>query len=98
MAAAAARNDADGVAEHSEGFHHLIIDASANQLLVNVWTGLSIVEHTELTLIAVPIDLTTVAEIHQPIVDAMAAGDVELACAHSRDHQLLFMTLLRRGT
>src|SRR5689334_4426605 len=47
MATAAAAEDVEAVVDHSEGFHRLIIDASGNQLLANVWTGLSIVEHTE---------------------------------------------------
>jgi DNA-binding GntR family transcriptional regulator len=94
MAAAAARNDVSGVVRHSERFHHIIIDASGNKLLENVWSGLSIVDHTELTMVALPIDLTTVAVIHQPIVDAIAAGDVELACRVSREHQAFFEALL----
>lgn len=94
MREAAARGDVAGVVEHSERFHHIIIDASANKLLENVWSGLSIVDHNELTMVALPIDLATVAEIHQPIVDAIAAGDVELACLVSREHQAYFERLL----
>jgi DNA-binding GntR family transcriptional regulator len=97
MAAAAADNDVESVVDHSEGFHRLIIDASGNRLLSNVWTGLSIVEHTELTMVALPIDLATVAAAHRPIVDAIAAGDVEAACRESRDHQAFFMDLLQEA-
>jgi DNA-binding GntR family transcriptional regulator len=95
MAVAAADDDVEGVVHHSEAFHHLIIDASGNRLLSNVWTGLSIVEHTELTMVALPIDLASVPTAHQPIVDAIANGDVEAACRESRDHQVFFMDLLQ---
>lgn len=98
MTDAAARNDVSGVVAHSERFHHIIIDASGNKLLENVWSGLSIVDHTELTMVALPIDLATVAAIHQPIVDAIAEGDVELACRVSREHQAFFEELLAAQT
>jgi DNA-binding GntR family transcriptional regulator len=97
MGAAAAQGDVEAVVDHSEGFHRLIIDASGNQLLSNVWTGLSIAEHTELTMVALPIELSTVAEAHQPIVDAIAMGDVELACRRSREHQVFFEELLQQA-
>jgi DNA-binding GntR family transcriptional regulator len=97
MTAAAAIDDVEAVVEHSEGFHRLIIDASGNRLLSNVWTGLSIVEHTELTMVALPIGLTTVAAAHQPIVDAIATGDIEAACRESRDHQAFYMDLLQEA-
>ena len=42
-----------------------------------------------LTMVALPLKLQTVAESHQPIVDAIASGDAELAGRVSRDHDLL---------
>ena len=87
MAQAAQRNDVKGVVEHSERFHRAILEASGNQMLVNVWTGLGITDHTELTMVALPIDLAMVAESHKPIVRAIEAGDVELACREAREHQ-----------
>ena len=38
--------------------------------------------------------MAVVAESHQPIVDAIAAGDVELACQVSREHQAWFVDML----
>lgn len=97
MVAAAERDDVAGVVEHSEGFHRIVIEASGNQLLNNVWSGLGIGLHTELTMVALPVDMMTVATCHQPIVDAIAAGDVELACRVSREHQEFFEALLASG-
>ena len=94
MVAAAADDDVTGVVEHSEGFHRVIVEASGNHLLKTVWGGLGIGIHTELTVIALPIDLMTVATCHQPIVDAIAAGDIELACRMSREHQEFFEDVL----
>jgi DNA-binding GntR family transcriptional regulator len=94
MAAAAARDDVKGLVEHSEAFHRIIIEASGNQLLGNVWGSLAIRDHTELTMVTLSPDLMAVATSHQPIVDAIAAGDIELACRVSREHQAWFEDLL----
>jgi DNA-binding GntR family transcriptional regulator len=94
MADAARRDDVKALVEHNERFHRLIIDASGNQLLANVWSGLGIRDHTELTMVTLSLDLATVAAAHQPIVDAIAAGDVELACRVTREHQAWYEALL----
>jgi DNA-binding GntR family transcriptional regulator len=94
MAGAAARNDVQGVIEHSEGFHRLIVEASDNRLLETMWSSLGITDHTAMTMVALDLDMATVAESHQPIVDAIAAGDVELACRVSREHQAWFVEML----
>jgi DNA-binding GntR family transcriptional regulator len=94
MAAAAKANDVHAAVEHSERFHRLIIEASGNQLLETIWSSLSITDHTALTMVTLSLDLATLAESHQPIVDAIAAGDIELACRVSREHQAWFEDLL----
>jgi DNA-binding GntR family transcriptional regulator len=94
MAEAARRNDVQGVIEHSEGFHRLIVEASDNRLLLTMWGSLGITDHTAMTMVALDLDMATVAESHQPIVDAIAAGDVELACRVSREHQAWFVEML----
>jgi DNA-binding GntR family transcriptional regulator len=94
MADAAARSDVQGVVEHSEGFHRLIVEASDNRLLQTMWSSLGITDHTAMTMVTLDVDMATVAESHQPIVDAIAAGDVELACRVSREHQAWFVEML----
>jgi DNA-binding GntR family transcriptional regulator len=94
MAAAAERADVHAVVEHSERFHRLIVEGSEIQLLHTVWSSLSISDHTALTMVTLDLDLHRVAESHQPIVDAIAAGDAELACRLSREHQDWFVEVL----
>ena len=94
MAAAAVADDVHATVEHSERFHRLIIEASGNQLLETIWSSLSITDHTALTMVTLSLDLGTLARSHQPIVDAIAAGDIELACRVSREHQAWFEELL----
>jgi DNA-binding GntR family transcriptional regulator len=94
MADAALRNDVHTAVEHSERFHRLIVEGSGNQLLNTMWSSLSITDHTALTMVTLSLDIGTLAESHQPIVDAIAAGDVELACRVSREHQDWFVEML----
>jgi DNA-binding GntR family transcriptional regulator len=94
MSDAAERDDVKGVVEHSERFHRLIIVASGNGLIDTMWSGLGIGDHTALTMVALPLDLRTVAESHQPIVDAIASADAELAGRVSREHQRFFEEVL----
>jgi DNA-binding GntR family transcriptional regulator len=46
--------------------------------------------HSRKTLLQPNIDMFAVAESHAPILDAIEAGDVELACRLSREHQAYF--------
>lgn len=94
MAQAATDGDVAAAVEHSERFHRIIIEASGNQLLHGVWSNLMISDHTEITLVTLELDLGVLAASHQPIVDAIAAGDIELAARVSREHQDWFEELL----
>jgi DNA-binding GntR family transcriptional regulator len=87
MLGAAENDDADGVSEHSKAFHSLIVDAADNSILSRVWRGLDIDAHTAVTVRQRRAKLIEVAQSHQPIVDAIASGDVELACRITRHHQ-----------
>ena len=80
--------------EHSERFHRLIVEASENQLLTRCGRAWASPTTAALTMVTLALDLGTVAESHQPIVDAIGAGDVELACQVSREHQEWFVELL----
>ena len=94
MREAAERGDVRAAVQHSERFHRHVVVASENQLLLTMWSSLSIEDHTALTMVTLAPDLATIAESHQPIVDAIAAGDIELACRVSREHQAWFEAML----
>ena len=93
MKAAALDGDVDALIAHSYRFHRAILEASDNLLLLSVWQGLHIETRTTITMMAPGIDLMAVAISHQPIVDAIASGDVEHACRVSREHQEYFARL-----
>jgi DNA-binding GntR family transcriptional regulator len=60
-----------------------------------VWQGLHIETRTTITMMAPGLDLMEVAISHQPIVDAIASGDIGRACAVTREHQQFFARLPR---
>ncbi len=90
MREAARTHDIEGEARHSLGFHRTIMVAAGNDLLLKMWESLHVEIHSRKTLLQPNIDFHAVAESHKPILDAIAAGDVELACRLSREHQAYF--------
>jgi DNA-binding GntR family transcriptional regulator len=87
MREAARRGDIDALGFHSVAFHRTIVAAAGNELLLKLWESLHVETHTRITLLGRGLDFVAVAESHQPLVDAIKAGDVELACRLSREHQ-----------
>lgn len=90
MRAAARVTNIETMIQHSVAFHRTIVAAAGNELLLKLWDSLHIEVHTRVTLSEPGIDFMAAAESHQPIVDAIGRGDVELACKLSREHQAYF--------
>jgi DNA-binding GntR family transcriptional regulator len=86
MRAAAADSDLHRFVSHDVAFHRRFIQASGNQTLIGVWEGLHVELRTRLTLTARLGELGEVAEAHVPVMDALAAGDSELAGRAVREH------------
>lgn len=83
-------NDVDGIARASAAFHRHVIEASRNSLLQRAWEALQIEARTMVALLTVEPDLEGVADEHRELLDVMRTGDVEAACEHARDHQLIY--------
>ena len=90
MREAARTQDIEGAILHSVGFHRTIMRAAGNELLLKMWESLHVEIHSRKTLLQPNIDFGAVAESHKPILDAIAAGDVDRACRLSREHQAYF--------
>jgi DNA-binding GntR family transcriptional regulator len=90
MREAARNSDFEAMILHSVGFHRAILHASENELLIRMWESLHVEIHSRKTLLQPNIDMTGVAESHAPILEAVEAGDGELACQLSREHQEYF--------
>jgi DNA-binding GntR family transcriptional regulator len=86
MRAAAVDGDLRGFVRHDVAFHRLIVEASANRMLLGVWESLHVDLRTRFTLIQRLGDLAEVAESHLPIMEALEAGASERAGRLVRDH------------
>jgi DNA-binding GntR family transcriptional regulator len=90
MREAARAHDIEACLHHSVWFHRTIMCAADNELLLRMWESLHVELHSRKTLLQPNIDMHAVAESHMPILEAIAAGDTELAARLSREHQAYF--------
>jgi DNA-binding GntR family transcriptional regulator len=86
MRRAAEAGDVHAFIAEDVAFHRLIVEASGNRTLEELWRSLHIDLRTTITLIKRVEDLAAVAESHRPVRDALAAGDPELAAVTLRAH------------
>jgi DNA-binding GntR family transcriptional regulator len=95
MHAAADMGDLHGLAEHDAAFHGLIVEASGNRILLDVWTSLRIEMRTAITALRARIDGHQIAELHRPVLDALRARDPKTAGAALRRHVEHFGELVK---
>jgi DNA-binding GntR family transcriptional regulator len=86
MRAAAGHGDLRAFVRHDVAFHRVFVEASANRTLVDVWESLHVDLRTRFTLIQRLEDLAEVAESHAPVMEALDAGEAELAGRLVREH------------
>lgn len=86
MRAAAERRDVHDFIAHDVAFHRVIVEASGNRTLQDLWRSLHVDLRTAITLIKHVDDLADVAASHGPVLEAIAAGDAELAATVLRRH------------
>lgn len=87
MTEAAARGDFEGLVAADEAFHHSVIQLADHALLLASWKSLYMRIHQIMALRnRDERNLEEVAGNHPPIVDALAAGDTELAVRLIAEH------------
>jgi len=94
MRAAAHSGDMDGFARANIRFHRSIVGLSSNQTLPKVWDSLEIGMLSRLNLQKNEDKLLSLAEIHQPIVDALKLGDLKRTGVLLREHAFSFLDSL----
>jgi DNA-binding GntR family transcriptional regulator len=72
--------------EHDVRFHRLIVEASANARLIELWSSLQVEARTMITAIRTGLDPVAVAKRHEPIVAALRAQDADAAGQEIRRH------------
>ena len=86
MLAAADSGDIHQMLVHDVRFHRMIVEASGNAMLGQVWRSLRIEARTLITLIKSDSDLREVAESHRPVLDALRNRESARAGRALRKH------------
>lgn len=95
MLGAAADGDLHAQVRLDVEFHRLIVEASGNSILREVWLSLRIEARTMVTALRTGIDLDAVAAIHAPILDAIRAHDPDAAGRATGAHFQFLGNLLK---
>lgn len=86
MRAAALRGDVHAQLTHDVAFHSLIVEASQNLVLIDVWRSLRIESRTLISVMKADSDLRMLAEMHRPVVEALRFRNPEMAGREMRQH------------
>lgn len=86
MRRAAKRGDVRDFIAHDVAFHRVIVEASGNRTLEELWRSLNVDLRTTITLIKRVEDLSAVAESHVPVLEALERGDPEQSATILRRH------------
>ena len=97
MHAAAEKGELYEEVQHDVEFHRLIVEASGNQVLQDMWRSLRIEARTLISVLKVHIGGYELAEMHRPVLEALAEGDAEKAGSLLRNHVEYFGELIMKG-
>ncbi len=76
--------------EHDTRFHQLIVEASGNARLVEMWSTLQVEARTTITAVATGLSPAEVAELHRPILEALRRRNAKQAGKAIRSHVEMF--------
>ena len=96
MLEAARDGDLRSQVRHDAAFHRLIVEACGNRILIDLWNSLGIEARTTISAVAGSVDQLQLAEMHRPILDAIAALDAARAAREMRRHIEYFGELMKQ--
>ena len=97
MHAAAEKGELYEEVQHDVEFHRLIVEASGNRVLQDMWRSLRIEARTLISVLKAHIGGYELAELHRPVLEALAEGDAEKAGSLLRNHVEYFGELIMKG-
>lgn len=86
MRRAADADDLHALLVHDTRFHEIIVEASGNQVLLDVWRSLRVEARSLVSALRGHSDLPAIAELHRPVLQAVQYRDPELAGKEMRAH------------
>lgn len=96
MRLAAEEHNVHGQLIHDARFHEIIVEASGNQVLLEVWRSLRVEAQTLISVIKSDSDLRMIAEMHRPVIQALESRSADLAGRELRAHIEFFGALVVR--
>jgi DNA-binding GntR family transcriptional regulator len=100
MLASARAKDIEAYTQQDLPFHRLIVEAGRNAFLLRAWDALGFEIRTRIFLASKEFDMVQIAQLHEPILDALERGETKRAAQLLREHSLEFaaqMEALREG-
>jgi DNA-binding GntR family transcriptional regulator len=97
MHVAAEKGDLYEQVQHDVEFHRLIVEASGNRVLRDVWKSLRIEARTLISALKADIGGHEIAGMHRPVLEALAEGNAEKAGLLLRKHVEYFGELIMKG-
>lgn len=97
MIRAASEGDLLELAQHDVRFHELIVEAAGNGILLDTWRTLRVQARTIITALKADVDLIEIAEMHRPLLVALADGLPEEAGKALRWHFETLQSMMKRG-
>lgn len=97
MRQAADDGDLHALLVHDTRFHEIIVEASGNQVLLEVWRTLRVEARTVVSVLRGHSDLHAIAELHRPVLMAVQFRDPELAGKEMRAHIEFFGASVLKG-
>jgi DNA-binding GntR family transcriptional regulator len=86
MRRAADAGDLHALMVHDTRFHEIIVEASGNQVLVDVWRSLRVEARSLVSALKSHSDLQSIAELHRPVLQAVQFRDPEFLGREMRAH------------
>jgi DNA-binding GntR family transcriptional regulator len=97
MIRAAGEGDLLTLAQHDVRFHELIVEAAGNGILLETWRSLRVQARTIITALKADVDLMEIAEMHRPLLVALAERSPEEAGKALRWHFEVLQSVIKRG-
>jgi DNA-binding GntR family transcriptional regulator len=76
--------------EHDVRFHQLIVEASGNSRLIEIWNSLQVDARTTITALGTGVSPAEAADLHRPIVEALRRKNAKAAGREVRNHVEMF--------
>jgi DNA-binding GntR family transcriptional regulator len=86
MRRAATDGDLHALMVHDTRFHEIIVEASGNQVLLDVWRSLRVEARSLVSALTSHSDLHAIAELHRPVLQAVQFRDPDLVGKEMRAH------------